>query len=224
MGPELVIFDCDGTLIDSETLGVRVDQRVLADQGWDLALDEVVERFMGRTSEYVTAELERHLGRSLPPGWEAPYASWYVDAFEAELTTVDGIESALERITSATCVASNSAHDRLRFTLGKVGLLDRFEGRIFSAEDVPRGKPAPDLYLHAARTMGVPPHRCVVVEDSKYGVQGALAAGMPVLAYAGGLTPSSWFEGTATRVFHDMSELPELLAWVADRQNGHPLS
>jgi beta-phosphoglucomutase-like phosphatase (HAD superfamily) len=108
-------------------------------------------------------------------------------------------------------VASSSSHARLRFTLGLTGLYERFAGRIFSVEDVSRGKPAPDLFLHAAAQMGAAPTRCVVVEDSRYGVQAARAAGMRVLAYASGLTPVTALEGPDTVVFGDMRELPGLI-------------
>lgn len=122
-----------------------------------------------------------------------------------------GVEKALSRILLPTCVASNSSHARLEKTLGIAGLLPRFSGRIFSAEDVREGKPAPDLFLHAAQAMGVPPERCLVVEDSRFGVQAARSAGMRVLGYASGLTPPEWLEGPHTVVFKDMDELPELI-------------
>jgi HAD superfamily hydrolase (TIGR01509 family) len=208
---DLVIFDCDGTLVDSEVLSIQVDQRVLADHGWTLSQEEIVARFMGRTSTHFTRELESFLGHTLPLDWEHKYQQWYADAFEQELTPVAGVENALSRILLPTCVASNSRHARLKKTLGITGLLPRFTGRIFSAEDVREGKPAPDLFLHAAQTMGVPPERCLVIEDSRFGVQGARAAGMRVFGYAGGLTPPEWLEGPQTTVFKDMEELPALI-------------
>lgn len=210
-GVDLVIFDCDGTLIDSEVLSNRVDQRVLADNGWDLEREEIVRRFMGRTSTYFTRELESFLGYSLPPNWEHKYQEWYADAFERELVPVAGVENALARILLPTCVASNSSHARLKKTLGITGLLPRFAGRIFSSEDVREGKPAPDLFLHTAQTLGVSPEKCLVVEDSIFGVQAARAAGMRVLGYSGGLTPPEWLEGPQTTVFRNMEELPALI-------------
>jgi beta-phosphoglucomutase-like phosphatase (HAD superfamily) len=108
-------------------------------------------------------------------------------------------------------VASSSSHERLRFTLGLTGLLERFDGRIFSAEDVRNGKPAPDLFLHAAASLGADPARCAVVEDSRYGVEAARAAGMRAFGYAGGLTPADRLAGPDTVVFDDMCELPGLL-------------
>ncbi len=118
---------------------------------------------------------------------------------------------ALDRIALPTCVASSGTHDHMRFTLGLTGLYERFAGRIFSAEDVANGKPAPDLFLHAAERMAAEPAGCVVVEDSRPGVQAARAAGMRVLAFAGGLATAEVLEGPDTIVFDDMRDLPKLL-------------
>jgi HAD superfamily hydrolase (TIGR01509 family) len=208
---DLVIFDCDGVLVDSERISVRLDVVVLGRLGWTLTEDEIVERFVGRSHEYMVGEIEAAIGRRLPDGWEDELHSLYREAFEAELAPVDGVVDALDRIAAPTCVASSSTHQRLRHTLGLTGLLERFEGRIFSAMDVPNGKPAPDLFLHAAATLGADPARCAVVEDSRFGVEAARAAGMRVFGYAGGLTPAARLEGPNTTVFDDMRELPALL-------------
>jgi HAD superfamily hydrolase (TIGR01509 family) len=211
--PEMVIFDCDGVLIDSERLAVVLDMEMLAALGWPLTPTEVIERFMGRSATHMLSEIERWLGHPLPEGWTEDWDERYRQKFAAELEPVDGIVEALDQITLATCVASSSEHDHLRRNLGTVGLYDRFEGRIFSASEVKNGKPAPDLFLHAALRMGVEPAGCVVVEDSRYGVQAGRAAGMHVLAYAGGgLTPVDALAGPGTTVFEDMRQLPELLA------------
>ncbi|HEX6510331.1 MAG TPA: HAD family hydrolase, partial [Chloroflexota bacterium] len=152
-----------------------------------------------------------HLGHQLPAGWQEQFKPLYEQAFEAELTPVDGVLEALAAISLPTCVASSGTHEHLRYTLGLTGLYDRFAGRIFSAEDVSAGKPAPDLFLHAAAQMGATPARCVVIEDSRSGVQAARAAGMPVLAFAGGLSSRELLEGANTVVFDEMRELPGLL-------------
>jgi HAD superfamily hydrolase (TIGR01509 family) len=134
-------------------------------------------------------------------------------ALAAELTPVEGIVEALDALQGiSVCVASSGSHDKMRFTLGMTGLYERFAGRIHSADEVPRGKPAPDLFLHAARRMNVEPAACAVVEDSQYGVQAARAAGMRAFGYAGGLTPANRLEGPNTVLFHDMRALPTLLA------------
>ena len=197
---------------DSERISVRIDVRVLAELGWLLTEAEVIERFVGRSEAYMVSEIEAAIGRRLPPDWDDAFQKLYREAFEAELTPVDGVVAALEAIAAPTCVASSSNHERLRHTLGLTGLLERFDGRIFSAEDVRNGKPAPDLFLHAAASLGADPARCAVIEDSRYGVEAARAAGMRAFGYAGGLTPAERLAGPATTVFHEMSELPGLLA------------
>jgi HAD superfamily hydrolase (TIGR01509 family) len=212
-GPfELVIFDCDGVLVDSERIAVRVEAEFLAELGWPLSQAEIVERFMGRTTEYMDEAIEAQLGSRLPGDWSDQFQRRYREAFAAELVPVDGVLDALDQIAVPTCVASSGSHDKLRFTLGHTGLYERFEGRIFSGYEVANGKPAPDLFLHAAARMGAAPARCAVVEDSLYGVLAARAAGMRVFGYAGGLTPADRLEGEATVVFEDMRELPRLLA------------
>jgi HAD superfamily hydrolase (TIGR01509 family) len=208
----LVIFDCDGVLVDTERIAVKIDVVVLAELGWTLTQAEVIERFMGRSDEEMTREIEAHLGRRLPTGWEEPFRHLYREAFAAELEPVPGVVEALDAIAIPTCVASSGTHEKIRFTLGLTGLYERFAGRIFSASEVARGKPAPDLFLHAARKMGVPPAGCAVVEDSRYGVEAARAAGMRAFGYAGGLAPRRALEGSETVVFDDMRELPRLIA------------
>jgi HAD superfamily hydrolase (TIGR01509 family) len=208
----LVIFDCDGVLVDTERIAVRIDVIVLAELGWPMTEAEVVERFMGRSDEEMTADIEAHLGRRLPASWEEPFRHLYRQAFEAELEPVAGVVAALDAIPIPTCVASSGTHEKIRFTLGLTGLYERFAGRIFSVSDVARGKPAPDLFLHAAARMGVPPAQCAVVEDSRYGVEAARAAGMRAFGYAGGLAPKGALAGPQTIVFEDMRELPDLLA------------
>jgi HAD superfamily hydrolase (TIGR01509 family) len=208
---ELVIFDCDGVLVDSETVAVHVNQRVLADLGWNLTIEEIVDRFVGGTRENFDGQIEEFLGRSLDPAWAEPYAPWYRQAFDNELKAVEGIGCALEHLAIPSCVASNSSHDRVRYSLTLTGLIDRFEGRIFSADDVEHGKPAPDLFEFASSSLGVDPSRCLVIEDSRFGVDAARAAGMRVLGYAGGLTPAVWLERRGATVFTAMDDLEGLI-------------
>ncbi len=134
--------------------------------------------------------------------------------FRAELAPVDGIVGALDDLALPACVASSGTLEKMRLTLGLTGLLNRFGGRIFSSTEVANGKPAPDLFCHAASELGVGPDRCVVVEDSKAGVEAARAAGMRSLGYSGGLTPRAWLEGPDTVVFDDMSDLVALISVV----------
>lgn len=198
-------------LVDSERIAVRIDVQVLAELGWPMTEAEVVERFVGRSDEDMRRQIEGHLGRDLPDDWDRRFEQLYRAALEAELTPVDGVVEALDRIEAPTCVASSGTHDKLRFTLGLTGLHERFDGRIFSATEVAAGKPAPDLFLHAAERMGAEPSACAVVEDSRAGVLAARAAGMAVYAYTGSVTPASDLDGPGVVLFDDMRKLPELL-------------
>lgn len=210
--PELVIFDCDGVLVDSERLAVRVDGVVLARVGWPMSEAEIIERFVGRPHAYMVQEIEAHTGSPLPDGWEAKYLPLYEEAFASELVAIDGIADVLEQLAVPTCVASSSSHAAIRQSLDLAGLRHHFHERIFSVEDVANPKPAPDVFLYAAEQMGAEPDRCAVVEDSFYGVEAARAAGMRVFAFAGGLTAAERLTGPATTVFAHMRELPALLA------------
>jgi HAD superfamily hydrolase (TIGR01509 family) len=210
---DLVIFDCDGVLVDSERLSIRLDAELLAQLGWPLSEAEIVERWVGRTDAAMRAEIEAHLGRDIGAEWDA-FSHRYVAAFAAELRPVDGVTEAVDAIQAAgyaTCVASSGDVAKIRRNLATTGLLDRFSDRIFSADDVEHGKPAPDLFLHAASVMGVAPPRAAVVEDSRFGVAAARAGGMWAFAYAGGVTPAAALEGDRTTVFDDMRELPGLI-------------
>ncbi|MFI9112094.1 HAD family hydrolase [Streptomyces venezuelae] len=208
---ELVIFDCDGVLVDSERIYCRVDREVFASLGAEFTEVEMVEYFVGSSHDMLTAIVEERRGRPLEPDWQAPFKQRYEDALDAELTAVEGVTDLLDALAVPYCLASNGSHASIRKNLGRAGLLDRFEGRMFSARDVARGKPAPDLFLHAAATMGVPPERCAVVEDSPYGVQAARAAGMRAFGYSGGLTRADRLAGPGTVVFTHMRELTGLL-------------
>jgi HAD superfamily hydrolase (TIGR01509 family) len=213
---DLVIFDCDGVLVDSERLSIGLDAIFLERLGWPMSESEIVERFVGRTDASMRAEIEAHLGRDIGTEWDA-FAERYVAAFAAELEPVEGAGEAVDAIQAtgvATCVASSGDHAKIRRNLAKTGLLERFDGRIFSGDDVEHGKPAPDLFLHAAAVMGVKPAWCAVVEDSGHGVAAARAAGIWAFGYAGGVTPASALEGPATTVFDDMRDLERLLASI----------
>ena len=194
---DLAIFDCDGVLVDSERICVKVDAMITADLGCAFTEEEIIEKFVGSSTEVYTAAVEEQLGRRLEKDWLQPYEHLYQAAFEAELTAVDGVAEALKSLTTPVCVASNTHHVSIRRNLEIAALSEHFEGRIFSAADVPRGKPAPDLFLHAARSMGVEPERCAVVEDSAYGVQAARAADMRAFGYCGGLTPATGWKDQA---------------------------
>jgi HAD superfamily hydrolase (TIGR01509 family) len=201
-----VIFDCDGVLVDSEAISNRVLAGLLTEAGMPMTPEQSVETFMGRSWKTVVGWADERGG--LPDGFRRRYLDGMFAAFEEELRPVPGIVGALDAITLPNCVASSASIEKMRFTLGHTGLWDRFEGRIFSATEVEHGKPAPDLFLHAAASMGWEPGETAVVEDSPAGVQAALAAGMTAFGYAG-TTPALLLAGA--RVFTDMAELPGLL-------------
>jgi HAD superfamily hydrolase (TIGR01509 family) len=208
---DLVIFDCDGVLVDSERIAVRVEAEYLAELGWPLSQAEIVERFMGRTAEYMDEAIEARLGSRLPGDWKDQFQRRYLEAFAADLVPVHGVVEALDQISVPTCVASSGSHDKLRLTLGHTGLYGRFEGRIFSGYEVANGKPAPDLFLHAARQMGFEPATTAVVEDSPAGVRAGTAAGMRVLGYAPTAADASALRAEGAEPFQDMAKLPIIL-------------
>lgn len=218
MGPNaasagLLILDCDGVLVDSEPISIRNDLEALHSLGWELTEEDVVERFLGRSHEYMVGEIEHHRGRPMPKGWEHAFQARLGAALRKELRPVPGIVEALDLLSITTCVASNASQARIERSLRIVGLYDRFAGRIFSASDVERGKPAPDVFLHAATSLGFRPSEATVVEDSPIGVAAARAAGMRVLGFAGGVIPAARLSH-ASAVFADMRELPSLLLGI----------
>ncbi len=207
---ELVIFDLDGVLVDSEPISTRVLMAMLAQGG--LPMDEAAaeRRFLGRSRGENLAFIEQQLGRAVPQDFESNWQAQVFEVFRQELKPVPGIAAALDQLTIPICVASGSDPARIRLSLELAGLLPRFEGRLFSATQVARGKPAPDLFLLAARSLGAAPARCVVVEDSVPGVQAAVAAGMPVFGYAARNSAALLAQAGAV-VFDDMARLPGLI-------------
>jgi HAD superfamily hydrolase (TIGR01509 family) len=186
---ELLILDNDGVLVDSEPIANRVLSKLLTEYGDPTTFEETVERYMGTSLAHTRQVVEAKLGRPLPADLEDRYHDELFTRMRAELRPINGIETALDAIDLPTCVASSGTHERIEFALKTTGLYPRFAGRIFSAEDVERGKPFPDLFLYAAEQAGADPAACVVVEDSPYGVQAAKAAGMTVIGYAA-MTPA----------------------------------
>lgn len=207
---DLVIFDCDGVLIDSERLAVRTESQILAELGWQLTEAQVIERFVGRSSVYMQAVIEEHIGR--PVDWQVEFELRVREVCERELEPVDGVIAALDAITVPSCVASSSSHAMLNFKLGLTGMAERFAGRIFSADDVAHGKPDPAVFLFAADSMAVQPYRCAVIEDSVSGVEAGLAAGMTVFAFSASVTSAQRLQRDDVIVFDSMHLLPELLA------------
>ena len=208
---DLVIFDCDGVVVDSERLVFEVFGSFIRSLGVRLTDEETREQFLGRTLAECMAIVERLRGKPAPSGALERYTAERDRVLREQVQAVEGIREVLETLTTPYCIASSGGYDKMRITLGATELMPFFEGRLFSATEVPRGKPAPDIFLFAAERMGTSPTRTAVVEDSVNGVLAGRAAGMTVLGYVD-LTPAAKLvEAGATRTFTQMRELPLLL-------------
>lgn len=186
MSTELVIFDCDGVLIDSEILVCRLVSEELTDAGYPITMEQVVSRFAGRPEPEMIADIEADWGRSIPRAYFERIKLRVWDAYATDLKATPHVHEALGTLPYPMCVASSSAPEKLRRGLEAVGLYDLFKPNIVSASVVARGKPAPDVFIYAAGWMRTPVAACVVVEDSIPGVRAARAAGMRVIGYVGG--------------------------------------
>lgn len=219
----LVIFDCDGVLVDSEPLAVDCLRALISEAGVDIPLPEAYARFLGRSIGSITAEMQADFGLTLTPGMLERMRVALLARFEAELQPIPHIAEAIRAIRAmpdapAICVASSSQPARIEFSLRLCGLLDLLAPSIYSAVMVSNGKPAPDLFLFAAAQMGAAPEECVVVEDSEAGLKAAAAAGMRTLAFTGGGHAGPGGLAAMARrhapyaIFDDMRDLPGLVA------------
>ncbi|MCQ9129857.1 HAD family hydrolase [Streptomyces hilarionis] len=210
---DLVIFDNDGVLVDSEPISNRHLAAYLTELGHPTSYEESIRDYMGSAMHRIHELVEERTGRRLPADFDDTFHRRVFVAFERELEPVSGAEDVLAKLAAdgvPYCVASSGSHERIRVGHRKTGL-DRWfsEDRVFSSQDVGKGKPAPDLFLYAAERMGTRPERCVVVEDSPLGVQAAVAAGMDVYGFTA-MTPAAKLAG-ATRLFPELGQLPDLL-------------
>lgn len=216
---DLVIFDCDGVLIDSEVVSTRSTVEALATLGYYISEADAARRFVGRSYASMKKEIEAEWGRSLPDSFEVDVEQRTLNAMATSLQPTKGIQDALPRLKLPRCVASSSSVDWITAGLEKTGLLQHFEPHLFSASMVENGKPAPDIFLHAAERMAHAPERTLVIEDSLPGAQAGLAAGMTVLGFTGGshiADPAEHAAGLTGLGVHgiidDMRALPDLLA------------
>ena len=183
---ELVVFDCDGVVIDSEILSANVLIDMLATFGVAIDPIYVQQHFLGCSFKTVAQNIYQHFSVQLPSDFEATYRKKLLQQFSTQLKTTAGIEKVLTQLSTPYCIATSSSPSRTEKALNIVRLYDHFAPNIFTSEEVKRGKPAPDLFLHAAKKMGVDAKNCLVIEDSQAGVQAGLSAGMQVLHYSGG--------------------------------------
>lgn len=218
MRPQLILFDCDGVLVDSEPAAARTLALALEEQGLGLSADEVDRRFRGRSLRDCVVAIEAELGRALPGDFiERLNLATYAE-FQRGLKSIPYVEAAIQAGISAgipMAVASSGSPEKMKFTLGLTGLLPYFEDRLYSAKFVERGKPAPDLFLHAAAALGCAPSDTLVVEDSLPGVRGGISAEMAVWGYAAHDTGEE-LAAAGARVFHDMRELASFLEGAAE--------
>ena len=217
---DLAIFDCDGVLVDSEIISSRLMAEALSREGYAVSPQDCRDRYTGISIRSLISMVEKDWGRKLPTDFEETVRAHDLEVFARELKAVPGVSDALRRIDIPVCVASSGVPKKIENSLRVTGLTEFFEPHLFSATMVANGKPAPDLFLYAARQMGVEPERCCVIEDAEAGIRGALDAGMQVMGFAGGGHCGPGYmtmlhKAGANLVFEDMNRLPELLNQAA---------
>ncbi|KQU80044.1 hydrolase [Mesorhizobium sp. Root102] len=223
MTPELVIFDCDGVLVDSEAISVSALLGMIMLAGGSVSEDAAYEHFLGKSMKSVREILGRDFGLDITDSHLTDMRVELMRRFREELKPIPGVKEMLPRLGLPFCVASSGTLDRIRYALDVTGLLGLMEPHLFSAAMVPRGKPAPDLFLHAAASMRAHPRKCLVVEDSPAGITAARAAGMRVLAFTGGshagnpTLKARLASSEPDFIFADMLQLPDLIASLGAR-------
>ena len=216
---DLIIFDCDGVLVDSEVISCRAHAETLTRHGYPITADEVLNRFLGVSDREARLMIENEIGRKLPNDFESQVKQATLQFYADDLRAISYVGEAIAAIGLPKCVASSGTPEKIRHGLTCAGLYDQLAPHIFSASEVKRGKPAPDLFLFAAEQMQAAPAQCLVIEDSIPGVTGAVAAGMTVLGFHGGSHCPPGHGGTlraagAIMTFEDMRQLPDLIAQV----------
>jgi HAD superfamily hydrolase (TIGR01509 family) len=217
---DAILFDCDGVLVDSETITNTVLCTMLNESGWPISAEECMRTFIGRTVRSETARIEAHTGRPLTDEWMAAFYERRNDQLRAQLVAIDGalasVQAVHAQLDGRIAVASGADRFKVEMQLTQVGMAPYFTGRVFSGHETPRSKPFPDVYLAAAAALGVAPERCLVIEDSVPGIQAGLAAGATVWGYCPDpvlfATPQMLQEAGVARIMRSMNELPALLA------------
>jgi HAD superfamily hydrolase (TIGR01509 family) len=217
---ELIIFDCDGVLVDSEVISCRAHAETLTRHGYPITADQVFDRFLGVSEFEARMIVEAEIGRKLPNDFISQVNHATLHSYANDLRPVPHVAEAIAAISLPKCVASSGTPEKIRHGLTCTGLYDVLSPHIFSASQVKRGKPAPDLFLYAAEQMNASPARCVVIEDSVPGVTGARAAGMTALGFHGGSHCRPGYADTlrsagAAATFDDMRKLPGMIRQIA---------
>jgi HAD superfamily hydrolase (TIGR01509 family) len=217
---DAVLFDCDGVLVDSEPITNRVLTEMLGELGWHLSVEETMRIFVGKAVKDEAALIEARTGFALTTEWLMQFRARRNLALDNELVAIPGAASAVRelfaRLDGRIAVASGADRVKINLQLAKAGILDCFDGRIFSGHETPRSKPFPDVYLAAAAALGVDPKRCAVIEDTVTGATAGVAAGATVFGYCpkelGHSSATALHGAGVVKVFREMGELPELLA------------
>ncbi|SEH23819.1 HAD family hydrolase [Rhizobium sp. NFR12] len=222
-GFDLIIFDCDGVLVDSEIIAAQVESRLLTEAGYPISVEEMGERFAGMTWKNILLQVEQEADIPLSASLLDKSEKLLDQRLERSVKIIDGVKFALARLTTQRCICSNSSSQRLDMMLTKVGLKPYFENHIYSAKDLgpDRVKPKPDIFLHGAKQFGVEPDRCLVIEDSTHGIHGARTAGMRVVGFTGAshTYPSHadrLTDAGAETVISRMSDLPAVIAALGE--------
>lgn len=218
---DLIIFDCDGVLVDSEVISCRVHADVLTRHGYPITAEQVFARFLGRSALAASREVEAELGRALPDNFDAELKAALLHELATTLQAMPHVAATLANLSLPVCVASSGTPDKIDTSLTRTSLRGRFAPHIFSATEVRNGKPAPDLFLFAASRMGAMPQRCLVIEDSVPGVRAARAAEMTVFGFHGGShcrpgDAAALGAAGAHATFDDMRKLPAMVAQTTD--------
>jgi len=216
---DLVIFDCDGVLVDSEVISCRAHSQMLTRHGYPITADQVLDRFLGVSDREARLAVEAELGRRLPDDFEDQVKQATLQFYAGDLLAISHVGDAIAAIGLPKCVASSGTPEKIRHGLTCAGLYDQLAPHLFSASQVARGKPAPDLFLFAAERMATAPGRCLVIEDSVPGITGARAAGMTVLGFHGGSHcrpghADALRAAGAWLTFDDMRQLPDLIGRI----------
>ena len=210
MSFKCIIFDCDGVLVDSETISAKIFQKMAKELGFDLDYETAVEEFAGASMPENLKFIENNIEGNLPEAFEKKFRKRTYETFKTDLKPIDGVHELLKKVKVPFCVASSGPVEKIRLNLSTTNLMEQFEGRIFSSYELGSWKPEPGIFLHAAKVMGYSPSECVVIEDSEAGIKAAVAGGFKVYAF-GTSQKESTFKQLGATVFYSMKELESLL-------------